>query len=89
MMFRGRSNIPQNPMHMRGRGRLGDVTTPGTFVTGAELWETPSAAFTAAQGVFTNASSAFSSTNLPYTLGILAVPAALVLLVMSMGKGRR
>jgi len=77
-------------MMFRGRGRLGDATTtttsPGSFLTGAELWETPSAAFTAAQGVFTNASTSFSSTNLGYSLGILAVPAALLLLVMSMGK---
>lgn len=83
-------------MMFRGRGRLGDTTTPapptasaGGFLTGAELWETPGAAFTAAQGVFTNASASFSSSNLPYTLGILAVPAALLLLILSMGKGRR
>ena len=88
MMFRGRSNVvPQNPM--MGHGRLGDTATPGTFATGAELWTTPSAAFTAAQGILTNASSAFSSANLPYTLGILAVPVALVFLVMSMSKGKR
>lgn len=75
-------------MMFQGRGRLGDTTsTPpaastGGFLQGAELWQTPGAAFTAAQGVFTNASSAFNSANLPYTLGVLAVPALLVWFVM-------
>jgi hypothetical protein len=73
-------------MMFRGRGRLGDTATPGTFLAGAKVWQSPSAGFTAAQGVFSNTTTAFSSTQLPYTLGVLAVPALLIFLVMGMGK---
>lgn len=72
---------------MMGNARLGDAT--GDFLTGAESWMSPSAAFTATQGVFTSPSTSFSSANLPKTLGLLIVPIGLLMLVMSMGGGRR
>lgn len=71
---------------------LGDTTsttsTPQGFTQGLTLWETPGAAFTAAQNAVTNYSTSFSGTSLQYTLGILAVPIAALVLLSSMG-GRR
>jgi hypothetical protein len=74
---------------MFGHGRLGKLRSlgDGTFVSGAEQWLTPSTAITSAEGVFTSPSTAFSSANLPTTLGVLAVPALLLLLLMG-GKKR-
>lgn len=59
---------------------------PG-FVDGIKLWETPSAAISAVSGVVSNASTAFSGDALPYTLGVLTVPAVLLMVLMG-GKGR-
>lgn len=74
-------------MMLRG---LGDGTTttaaPG-FIQGAELWETPGAAFTAAQNAITNYSTSFSGAALMNTLGILAVPALVLYFVLGK-KGR-
>ncbi len=76
---------------------LGDTTTgttttapvtPQTFQQGLTLWETPGAAFSAAQGAVTNYATSFSGSNLQYTLGLLAVPVAALVLLSSMG-GRR
>lgn len=64
------------------------ATAPG-FTDGLTLWGTPSAAFTAVQNVFSNASTAFSGTQLPYTAGLLAAPAAALLLLLSLAGGRR
>lgn len=73
---------------LRGIGDGTTTTAPG-FVQGAELWETPSAALTAAQNAITNYSTSFSGSNLMNTLGILAVPAIILFLVMEMGKKGR
>lgn len=75
---------------------LGDTTvttqtagaTPQGFTQGLTLWQTPGAAFSAAQSAVTNYSSSFSGSNLQYTLGLLAVPLAALVLLSSMG-GRR
>lgn len=80
-----------------GRGRLGTLadtttTTPSffsQFTSGAEQWMSPSGAISTVEGVFSSPSTALSSGNLGTTLGALAVPALLLLLVMKMGKGRR
>ena len=82
MMFRGRNYaVPQNPIQLRGLG---------TFTSGAQTWMSPSAGITAAEGIFTSPSTSFSSANLSTTLGLLAVPAGLILILMMMGKkGRR
>lgn len=76
----------------RGIGRMGDTTTTAApasgFVAGAEEWMTPGTAFTNVQGVFTSPSTAFGSSNLMTTLGLLAVPAVLLFLLMG-GKHRR
>lgn len=67
---------------------LGDTTTTTTgFTDGLKLWMTPSVAITAVQGTITNSATAFSSSALPYTAGLLAVPVALLLLLM--GGSRR
>ena len=71
--------------------RLGDTTTtssgfPSAFISGATSWTNPSAALTAAEGVFSSPSTAFSSANLATTLGLLAVPAVLIFFLM--GKHR-
>lgn len=74
-------------MMFRGRGRLGDMTVPaGGFITGAEVWQSPSAGFTAIQGALKDPLGATNMNNLPYYLGVLAVPTLLVFLVTSMGK---
>jgi hypothetical protein len=76
----------------RGRlGRLGDTTPTspdyaGQFVSGAEQWITPSTAFATVQGAFTSPSTAFGSADLGTTIGVLAVPALLLFLLM--GKKR-
>lgn len=64
---------------MMMRGRLGDATQ---FLTGAESWKSPETALTAAEGIFTSPSTAFSSANLWNTLGLLAVPAVLLYFVI-------
>jgi hypothetical protein len=71
-----------------GDGTTGTVATasPG-FTDGLTLWGTPSAAISAVQGVFTNASTAFSGTQLPYTAGVLAPPALLLIALLGMGGG--
>ena len=77
---------------MFGHGRLGKLRSLGdgtsSFVSGAQQWLTPSTAITSAEGVFSSPSTAFSSANLPTTLGVLAVPAALILVILGMGKKR-
>ncbi len=73
---------------MMGNGRLGIGDATGDFITGAESWMSPGAAFTATTGALTNYSTSFSSANLPKTLGLLIVPIGLLMLVMSMGGGR-
>ncbi len=70
-------------------GPTGILTpAPHTFQQVLTLWETPGAAFTAAQNAVTNYSTSFSGSNLQYSLGILAVPIAALILLTSMG-GRR
>lgn len=68
------------------------TTTPPTFtssfLTSAEAWQTPSAGITATEGVFSNLSTAFSSSNIGTTMGTLAVPLLLIWLVLGMSKGR-
>lgn len=76
-------------MMFRGRGRLGDAAPAATppsfaqnFLTSAEVWQSPSAGITAAEGIFSNPSTAFSGTSLATTLGTLAVPLLLIWFVM-------
>lgn len=85
--------VPTGPppgMLFGGLGLLGDTTTtPLGFSDGLNLWGSPSAGFSAAQSAITNASTSFSSTSLPYTLGVLAPPALLLLIVLGGLGGRR
>jgi hypothetical protein len=65
------------------------TTTPG-FSDGLSVWKSPSAGFTALQTLATSPSTAFASGNLPVSLGVLIVPVALVVALMSFsGGGRR
>jgi hypothetical protein len=73
---------------------LGDTSTPAatvapSFTQGLTLWETPTSAVTAIGSIFQNASTAFSSSLLPFTAGVLLPPIALIAILMGMGKGRR
>lgn len=64
------------------------VATPG-FTDGLSAWQSPSAALTDLQNALSNASTAFSSTQLPYTAGLLAVPVGALVLLMSLMGGKR
>lgn len=76
---------------------LGDTTSTTTPVTttpgltdGLKLWMSPSAAFSALGAVASNPSTAFSSALMPFTLGILLPPIALVAILMgSSGGGKK
>jgi hypothetical protein len=74
---------------------MGDTTTAATqtappsamqsFTTGLQQWESPTQALATAGTLVSNPSAALAGSALPYTLGVLAVPIALILLVANMG----
>ena len=70
-------------------GTTPTVSAPPGFTDGLKLWTSPSAAITATGTLLTNPSTAFSSGLMPFTIGVLAVPVGLVLLLTTMGKRGR
>lgn len=75
---------------------IGDTTTAPAATTpvpgltdGLKLWLTPGTAFSAIKSAISQPSVAFSSTAMPFTIGLLAVPAAALVLVLGMGKKGR
>ena len=76
-------------MMMAGRTSFGMGTfDPSQILSGAQQWLTPSTAITTAEGVFTAPSTAFSSSNLATTIGVLAVPLLILLLLAKGHHGR-
>lgn len=53
-----------------------------SLTSGLYTWQNPGAAFTDIQGIVSDPTTAFNSTNLQFTLGLLAIPAVLLLLLM-------
>jgi hypothetical protein len=71
-----------------GSGSTTSTVSAGqSFLTGVQQWASPSAALTTATTLLSNPAAAFAGSALPFTLGVLAVPAALVLLIASMSGG--
>lgn len=80
-------------------GYLGDGTAAGGSNTtalapptlgltdGLKLWLTPSSALSAVQSTITDPSTSLGAKILPYTIGLLAPP--IVLLMLLTGGGRR
>ena len=63
------------------------VTLPG-FADGLSLWTSPSNAVAAISGIAAAPGAAFSGAVAPFTLGVLAVPLALVAAVLAMSSQR-
>lgn len=59
-----------------------------SFTAGLKQWESPSAALATAGTLVSNPGTAFSGSTLPYTLGVFAVPIALIALITGMGGKR-
>jgi hypothetical protein len=80
------------PTPTPGTGGAGGATVPGNtavvpgFGEGVKAWTEPSSAVNALGVIAGNPTAAFSGAVMPFTLGLLAVPAALIAVVMSMGK---
>jgi len=75
---------------MMGLGQTSTTaTSTPTFTQGLTLWESPSSALSTVGSLVSNASTAFSGSLLPFTLGVLLPPIALVGLLFAMGKGKR
>ena len=76
-------------MQITLRGLGTDSTTTAGFTDGLKLWTTPSTAMTATTSIFSNLSTSFSGSALPYTAGVLAVPAIGAILLLNFLGGRR
>ena len=73
---------------------LGTTTAPATtatptFGSGLSLWASPSAAIAAIGTIVTSPTTAFSSPLMSFSAGVLIVPVALIVVLFSMGKGKR
>jgi len=65
------------------------AATTATFGSGIGLWTSPSSALSAMGTLISNPTTSYSSGVLPFTLGVLLPPIALIALVLSMGKGKK
>jgi hypothetical protein len=68
-----------------------NTSAPATFTNGLEAWENPGTALSSIGTIFQNASTAFTSQNLPVIAGLLLPPVAVlaILVGMTQGKARR
>ena len=67
---------------------MGSATTVPSFSTGLQLWASPSNGVAAVEAIFANTTAAFSGSLLPFTVGVLLPPVALVgLLLFALGQG--
>jgi len=66
---------------------LGQSTDPG-LIAGAQLWTSPTSAFSTAGGLISNLSTSISTEPL-YTIGALLTPIAVLMIGMSLLGGRK
>ena len=64
------------------------ITTP-TFIAGLEMWTSPSAALSTMGSIVSDPTDAFGGALLPFSLGVLLPPIALVAVVISMSGGKK
>jgi hypothetical protein len=84
MLGLGQATAQTNPV--AGSAALQPATVPG-FTDGLKAWLSPGQAFSALTSSISHPSIAFSSKLLPATLGLLAVPAGALVLVLSLVGG--
>lgn len=60
---------------------VGNTTAPPSFMTGLQLWLTPTSAIQYLTATVNQPATAFSSAMLPATIGVLLPPIALIALI--------
>jgi hypothetical protein len=72
-----------------GCAALDTAVANPTFLNGAMVWTCPTLAFQTIGQLMSNPSTAFSSSGLPLTLGLLLPPLAIVGVIIGMTSGGR